>query len=106
MLLPKLAGFTYLDLPATELRQTENNLFRLQVLKPMVIDVADSVVPKINIRFNFLSFGDQSGADIIGVEDEHPPISTPLRNNLALFLDEAPKVRKPHLHPLVNDLTN
>ena len=106
VLLPELAGFTYLGLPATKLRQTENNLFRLQVLKPPVINVANPLVPEINIGFDLLSFGEQRGADVIGVEDEHPPVSAPLRNDLALFLNEAPEVRESHLHPLVDDLTN
>ena len=83
VLLPELAGFTYLGLPATKLRQTENNLFCLQILKPLVIDVVDPLVPQVDVRFHLLSFGEQCGADVIGVEDKHPPISAPLRNNLA-----------------------
>ena len=34
----------------------------------------------------------------------HAPFSTPLRNNLALFLNEASKVGEPNLHSLVDDL--
>ena len=41
-----------------------------------------------------------------GVEDKYPPVSVPLRNNMALFLDEAPKMREPDLHPLVDDLSD
>ena len=40
VLFPKLAGFTNLCLPATKFGQTEHHLFRLQVLKPLVVDVA------------------------------------------------------------------
>ena len=53
-----------------------------------------------------MSFCEQCGADVICVEDEHPPLSTPLCNDLAFFLDEAPKVGEPDLHSLVDDLTN
>ena len=106
VLLPELAGFTYLGSPATKLRQTENNLFRLQVLKPPVIDMAYPLVPQVDVRLDLLSFCKQSGADVIGVEDKHPPISAPLRNNFALILNEAPEVCKPHLHPLVDYLSD
>ena len=49
-------------------------------------------------------FCEHGGVYIISVEDEHPPISAPLRNNLAFFLDEAPEMCEPDLHPLVDDL--
>ena len=39
MLLPKLAGFTNLCLPATKFGQSEHHLFRLHFLKPLVVDV-------------------------------------------------------------------
>ena len=46
------------------------------------------------------------GPTVSGVEDKHPPVSTPLRNNSAFFLDEAPEVCKIDLHPLVDDLSD
>ena len=49
MLLPELAGFTNFGLPATEFQQSEHNLFRLQVLKPPVIDVTDPLMPEIDV---------------------------------------------------------
>ena len=58
------------------------------------------------IRLDFFSFREHGGAYVIGVEDEHPPIFAPLRNNLAFFLDEAPEMREPYLHPLVDDLSD
>ena len=58
----------------------------------------------VDIRIDFLSFREHGVAYIIGVEDEHPPISASLRNNLAFFLAEAPEMREPDLHPLVDDL--
>ena len=45
VLLPELAGFTNLCLPATKFRQSEHDLFQLQVLKPLVVDVAYPLVP-------------------------------------------------------------
>ena len=95
-----------MGLLAIEFRQSEHNLFQLQVLKPLVVDVAYPLMPQVDIRLNFLSFREHGGAYIIGVEDENPPISASLHNNLALFLDEAPEMRKSNLHHLVNDLSD
>ena len=58
------------------------------------------------IRLDFFSFREHGGAYVIGVEDEHPPIFAPLRNNLALFLDKAFEMRELDLHPLVYDLSD
>jgi hypothetical protein len=44
VLLPKLASFTNLCLTATKFGQTENNLSRLQILKPPEVDVAYPLV--------------------------------------------------------------
>ena len=93
-------------IPATEFRQSEHDLFRLQVLKPLIVDVAYPLMPQVDIRLDFLSFREHGGAYVIGVKDEHPPISAPLRNNLAFFLDKAPEMREPDLHPLVDDLSD
>jgi hypothetical protein len=108
VLLPKLAGFTNLCLTATKFGQTENYMFRLQILKPLVVDVAYPLVPQVDIRLGFLSLHEQGGVGAIvgAVEDEHPPVSASSRNNPAFFLDEGSEVRKPNLHPLVNDLSD
>ena len=45
MLLPKLASFTNMGLLATEFWQSEYHLFRLEILKPLVVEVADPLVP-------------------------------------------------------------
>ena len=49
VLLPKLAGFTNLCLLATKFGQSEHYLFRLQVLKPLVVDVAYPLVPQVDV---------------------------------------------------------
>ena len=106
MLLPALACFKDLAYLATELWQSGNHVFRLQLLKLLEIDLADFLVPQVDIRLDHLPFREHSGTHIIPFEDKHPPISASLRNNFALILNEAPKVRKPHLHPLVDNLTD
>jgi hypothetical protein len=90
VLLPELAGFTNLCLTATKFGQPENYLSRLQILKPPMVDVAYPLVPQVDIRFGFLSLREQSsvGAIVGTVEDEHPPVSAPSRNNPAFFFDE------------------
>ena len=75
-------------------------------MKPLVVDVAYPLMPQVDIQLDFWSFREQGGANVIGVEDEHPPVFTPLRNNLALFLNEAPKVRESHLPSLIDDLSD
>ena len=64
------------------------------------------LMPQVDIQRDFLSFCEQRGTYVIGLEDEHPPIPSPFRNNLALFLDEAPEMRESNLHPLVDDLSD
>jgi hypothetical protein len=108
VLLPELAGFTNLCRAPTKFGQTENHLFRLQVLKPPKVDVADPLVPQVDIRLYFLSLREQGGVGSIvsTVEDKHPPVSASSRNNPAFLLDESSKVRKPDLHSLVDDLSD
>jgi hypothetical protein len=108
VLLSELAGFTNLRLTAAKFGQTENDLLRLQVLKPPKIDVADALVPQVDIRLGLLSLCEQStiGAIVRSVEDEHPPFSAPSRNNPAFLLYEGSEVRKPNLHALVYDLSD
>jgi hypothetical protein len=108
VLLPELASFTKLCLPATKFGQTENYLSRLQVLKPPIIDMAYPLMPQVDIRLGFLSLREQSGVRAITgtVEDEHPPVSAPSRNNPAFILDKGSEVCKPNLHPLVDDLSH
>ena len=53
MLLPELAGFANLCLPVTKFGQSEHYLFRLQLLKPLVVDVAYPLVPEVDVRLGF-----------------------------------------------------
>ena len=62
VLLPELAGFTNLCLPATKFGQSEHNLFRLQVLKPLIVNVAYPLVPQVDVRLEFLSLCEHCGA--------------------------------------------
>jgi hypothetical protein len=102
-LLLELAGFTNLCLPATKFWQTENYLSRLQVLKPPIVDMAYPLMPQVDIRLSSLSLCEQSGVGAIAdtVQDKHPP-----DNNPASVFNEGFDVRKPNLHPLVDDLSN
>ena len=76
----------------------------MQVLKPLIVDVVNPLMPQVDIRFNFLSFGKHCGVNIVCVKDEHPPFSSPLHDDFPFFLDEATKVGEPDLHPLVDAL--
>jgi hypothetical protein len=83
VLLPELAGFTDLCLPATKFWQTENYLSRLQVPKPPIVDMAYPLMPQVDIRLGSLSLCEQSGVGAIAgmVEDKHPPVYAPSRND-------------------------
>jgi hypothetical protein len=108
VLLPELGGFTNLCRAATKFGQTENHMFRLQILKPTEVDVAYPLVPQVDIQLGFLTLRKQSGVGSIvsTVEDKHPSVSASSRNNPAFLLDESSKVRKPDLHPLVDNLSD
>jgi hypothetical protein len=108
VLLPELPGFANLCLPATKFWQTENYLSRLQVPKPPIVDMAYPLMPQVDIRLGSLSLREQSGVGaIVGtVEDKQPPVSAPSRNNPASIFNEGSEVRKPNLHPLVDDLSD
>jgi hypothetical protein len=108
MLLPELLGFTNLCRAPTKFGQTENHMFRLQILNPTEVDVTYPLVPQVDIRLGFLSVREQNGVGSIvsTVEDKHPSVSASSRNNPAFLLDEGSKVRKPDLHPLVDDLSD
>jgi hypothetical protein len=54
---------------ATKFRQTKNYLFRLQILKPLVVDVAYPLVPQVDIRLGFLSLREQSGVVCLFAHD-------------------------------------
>ena len=56
VLLPELAGLTNLCLPATKFGQSEHYLFRLQVLKPLVIYVPYPLVPQVDVLLGFFPF--------------------------------------------------
>jgi hypothetical protein len=77
-------------------------------LKPPKVDVANPLVPQVDIRLGFLSLSEQSGvgAIISMVEDEYPLYSASSRSNPAFLLNDGSEVRKPNLHPLVNDLSD
>ena len=95
-----------LFLAALKLGQTENDVFSLDLLKPWKIDVAESLVPQVDTRFDILPIGEHSGIYVICFDDKHPLTSAPLRNNLAFFLYEPPKMSKSILHGLVDNLSN
>ena len=70
----------------------------------MEINVADPLVPHVDVRFDLLSFIKHSVADVIRLEDKHPPFSAPLHNDFAFFFYEAAVVSEPNLHALIDDL--
>ena len=62
--------------------------------------MAEQPMLQVNVRFDFFSFGELRSTYVICFENKHPPFSAPLRIN------EAPVMREPNLHSLVDDLTD
>ena len=106
MLLPDLESFTYLAFPATELWLSRNHMFQLHLLKLSEVDVANPLMPQVDVRLELVHFREHSGANIIGFEDEHSSIPVPFCNDSTFVLDEASMMSEPNLHTLIYDLTD
>ena len=63
VLLPELAGFADLAVPATTFRQPENNVLRLHFTKPREVNMDDPIVPLVNIQLNIFPFHKERGSD-------------------------------------------
>ena len=75
-------------------------------MKLLEVDVADLLMPQLDVRLNLLPFREHNGVDIIRFEDKHPPIAMPLPDDFAFFFDEAHEMCESDLHPLVDNLSN
>ena len=60
----------------------------------------------VDVQFDLLPFRKQCGSDVIGVEDEHPPFSVHVCNDLPFFFNEATEMRELNLHLLVDNLSD
>ena len=89
MLLPDLESFTYLAFPATELWLSRNHMFQLHLLKLSEVDVANPLMPQVDVRLELVHFREHSGANIIGFKDEHSSILASLRDDPTFLLNEA-----------------
>ena len=100
-----LASFVLLFLKTTiKLQQAKHNMFCLQPMKPLKVGATNMLMPQVNIRSDFLFLGEHCGADVVCVEDEHPPFLSPFRDDLAFFFDEATEMGELDLHSLVDDM--
>ena len=50
-----------MTLLAIEFRQAENNVPRLHLMKSWEVDVAEPLLPQVDVRIDLLPFGEHSG---------------------------------------------
>ena len=107
MLLAELARFTYtLDLLLFECWEFDEDYFRLHHFQFVEIDVANPLVPQLYVRIDFRGFCEHGRFHLVQIENEHPALSSSVRDDLALFFDEAPVLVESNLHPLLNHLAD
>ena len=90
MPLPELASFTYLAFLATELWQSWNYMFRLQLMKLPEVHVADPLMPQVDVRLDLLPFRKHNDAYMVGFEDNNPPFMASLCDYFVFLFYEAP----------------
>ena len=104
-LLSKLARFTYaFNLLLFECWESDDDSFRLHRFEFVEIDVANSLVPQLNVGLGIRAFCEHGRLHVVRIEDDHPALSSFLRDDSALFFDEAPVLVESYLHPLLNHL--
>ena len=61
----------------------QNDVLRFHFSKPREVDMAEFLLPRVNIRLDLLPFGKHRGVNVVGLKDEHSPFMAPLVNHLS-----------------------
>ena len=64
---------------------------KIWAIRTLLVSIAGLEASEVDVRLGILSPCEHFGAPVSGVEHEHPPVSAPLRNHAAFFLNEAPR---------------
>jgi hypothetical protein len=106
-LFPVLACFAYArDLLRGKARKSEYDSFGLHVLKLLEIDMADSLVPYVQVGLGFQALCEHGRFDLGRCEDEHTAFSATVSYDSVVFFDEAPLIVEAYLHSLLDYLTD
>ena len=105
-LLSELTCVTYArNLLRGKVRESEYGFFRLHVLKLLEIDVANSLVPHVQVGFDFEALCKHGRFYLGRCEDKHVTFTTAMSYELITSFDEAYLIVESYLHPLFDNLT-
>ena len=101
-MLSELACFAYArDLLRGKVRESEYDSFGLHLLKLLEIDMANSLVPYIQIGFDFEAFCKHGRLHFVRLEDENLTFLSIVSYELSVFSTNHPSLLiQPHLHAL------
>ena len=106
-LLSELACFAYArDLLRGKVRESEYDSFRLHVLKLLEIDMANSLVPHVQVGFDFEALCKHGRFYLGRCEDKHATFTTAVSYDLIASFDEAPIIVESYLHSLFDKLAD
>ena len=106
-LFPELTCFAYArNLLRGEARESEYDYFDLHILKLLKINMANSLVPYVQVRFDFETLCKHGRFDLGRCEDKHTAFSAAMSYDAVAFFDEAPLIIKSYLHSLLDYLND
>ena len=89
-----------------KVRESEYDSFRLHVLKLLEIDMANSLVPQVQVGFDFEALCKHGRFYLGRCEDKHATFTTAVSYDLIASFDEAPIIVESYLHSLFDNLTD
>ena len=106
-LFPILACFAYArDILRGKAWKAEYYSFGLHVLELLEIDMADSLMPYVQVGLGFKALCEHSRFDLGRCEDKHTAFSATVSYDSVVFFDEAPLIVEAYLHSLLDYLTD
>ena len=106
-LFPELACFADTrNLLCGKARESEYDSFGLHILNLLKINMANSLVPYVQIRFDFEALCKHGQFYLSRCEDKHTVFSAVVSYDSVTFFDEAPLIVESYLHSLLDYLTD
>ena len=106
-LFPELACFAYTrNLLRGKARDSKYDSFGLHILKLLKINMANSLVPYVQVRFDFEALCKNGRFDLSRCEDKYMAFSAAVSYDSVTFFDEAPLIIESYLHSLLDYLTD
>ena len=104
---PELACFAYArNLLRGKAREYEYDSFGLHILKFLKINMANSPMLYVQVKFDFEARCKHGQFDLGRGEDKYTAFSVPVSYDSITFFDEAPLIVESYLHSLFDDLTD